>query len=207
MTIDPRADFILTNASRLIVVATRCAWSFGAADGLNDILTSRPDDPHGEWRQPVSVLHRDALLMAALRVSILLDADPTAVSFQTVYHDLKDPAVQAALLQALEAKRGGDVFTPTRTDLIATYIQTYGKIDWKVHGRLVHLRNLGIAHLTLNELTKSVSFAELRTMVKIVTRLASTMQHLLQTDSAFHDSMVEECSDQVKRVVTRGRSA
>src|SRR5262245_42168215 len=62
------ADQLLDGASRLIVVATRCAWSFGAADGLNDILTSRPD-PHGEWRQPVSVLNRDALLMAALRVS------------------------------------------------------------------------------------------------------------------------------------------
>ena len=87
---DPRADFILTNASRLVVVATRCAWSFGAAEGLNDVLASR-SDPHGEWRQPISVLHRDALLMAALRVSILLDADPKAVSFQTVYHALKKP--------------------------------------------------------------------------------------------------------------------
>jgi hypothetical protein len=76
---DPRADFILSNASRLIVVTTRCAWSFGGADGLNDLLTSR-DDPNGPWRQPVSVLHRDALLMAALRVSIPLDADPTAVA-------------------------------------------------------------------------------------------------------------------------------
>jgi hypothetical protein len=35
----------------------------------------------------------------------------------------------------------------------------------------------------------------------VVTRLASTMQHLLQTDTAFHDNMVEGCSDQVKRVI------
>lgn len=200
---DPRADFILQNASRLIVVATRCAWSFGAADGLNDILTSRPD-PHGEWRQPVAVLHRDALLMAALRVSILLDADPTAVSFQTAYHALKDPTVQATLLQELDAKCGPDVFTPTRSDLIGTYLQTYGEIDWKVHGRLVHLRNSGIAHLTLDQLKKSVTLSELRTMVEIVTRLASTMQQLLHTDTAFHGDMVEQCSEQVKRVVDCG---
>lgn len=200
---DPRADFILRNASRLIVVATRCAWSFGAADGLNDMLTSRTD-PHGEWHHPVSVLHRDALLMAASRVCILLDADPAAVSFQTVYHGLKEPAVQVTLLQALDAQRGPDVFTPTRTDLIGTYLQTYREIDWNVHGRLVHLRNLGIAHLTVEQLKKSVTLPEFSTMVKVVTRLACTMQHLLQTDTAFHGNMVEECSDQVKRVVNYG---
>jgi hypothetical protein len=200
---DPRVDFVFANASRLIVVATRCAWSFGAAEGLNDVLISRPDQ-QGEWRQPVSVLQRDALLMAALRVSLLLDADPKAVSFQTVYHSLKETTVQAALLHALDAKRGPDVVTPTRADLIGTYLKTYGEIDWNVHRRLVHFRNLGIAHLTLDQLTKSVTFAELRTMVEVVTRLASTMQHLLQTETAFHYNMVEECSDQVKRVINRG---
>jgi hypothetical protein len=200
---DPRADFILRNASRLIMVATRCAWSFGAAEGLNDLLTS-PTDPHGEWRQPVSVLHRDALLMAALRVSVLLDAHPGVVSFQTVYHALKEPAVQAALLQELDANHATDVFTPTRTDLIGRYIQTYGEIDWSVHGRLVHLRNLDIAHLTLDKLKKSITLSELRTMVEVVTRLASTMQHLFQTDTAFHGDMVGECRDQVKRVVNHG---
>jgi len=200
---DPRADFILRNASRLIMVATRCAWSFGAAEGLNDLLTS-PTDPDGEWRQPVSVLHRDALLMAALRVAVLLDADPRVVSFQTVYHALKEPAVQAALLQKLDANYPTDVFTPTRKDLIGRYIQTYGEIDWSVHGRLVHLRNLDIAHLTLDKLKKSITLSELRTMVEVVTRLASTMQHLFQTDTAFHGDMVEECRDQVKRVVNHG---
>ncbi|RXH40995.1 hypothetical protein [Bradyrhizobium zhanjiangense] len=200
---DPRVEFILQNASRLIVVATRCAWSFGAADGLNDILASRPDH-HGEWRQPVSVLHRDVLLMAALRVSILLDADRTAVSFQTVYHALKEPAVQATLLQALDAKCGPDVFTPTRGDLIGTYLQTYSEIDWNVHGRLVHLRNLGIAHLSLDQLRKSVTLPELRAMVELVARLASTLQQFLQTDTAFHGDMVEECRDQVKRVIDCG---
>jgi hypothetical protein len=200
---DARADFVLGSAPRLIVVATRCAWSFGAAEGLNDVLASRPDQ-HGEWRQPVSVLHRDTLLMAALRVSILLDADSKAVSFQTIYHALKEPAVQAALLQTLDAKHGLDVFNPTRADLIGTYLQTYKEVDWKAHGRLVHLRNLGIAHLTLDLLKKSVTLAELRTMVAVVTCLADTLQHLLQTDTAFHGNMVEESSDQVKRLINHG---
>ncbi|MEH2497890.1 hypothetical protein V1294_004369 [Bradyrhizobium sp. AZCC 1678] len=205
MTTDPRVDFILQNAGRLITVATRCAWSFGAADGLNDVLTA-PTAPTGEWRQPVSVLHRDSLLMAALRVAILLDADATVVSFQTLYHGLKEPAVQAALLKALEARRGLDVFTPTRVEIIAEYLRTYREIDWNAHGRLTHFRNMGIAHLTVAELKKSVTIAELRTMVGIISRLAVALQHFVQTDTAFRDDMADECRDQVKRVITSPRS-
>jgi len=63
--------------------------------------------------------------MAALRVAILLDADTTVVSFQTVYRALKEPAVQTALLKELEARRGLDVFTPTRDEITAEYLRTY----------------------------------------------------------------------------------
>jgi hypothetical protein len=201
---DPRATFILQNASRLITVATRCTWSFGAADGLNDLLQS-PTDPRGVWRQPLGVLHRDALLMAALRVEVLLDADSSVVSFQTVYHSLKEPAVQTDLLGAIEAKRGPDVFSPTRPELIEQYLRTYREIDWKVHGRLTHFRNFDIAHLLPDPRSKSVTIAELRTMVGIVSRLAGTLQHLVQTDTAFRDDMAEECRDQVKRAVSKTR--
>ena len=107
-------------------------------------------------------------------------------------------------MRALDTKRGPDVFTPTRADLIETYLQTYREIDWNVHSRLVHFRNLGIAHLALDQLTKSVTLSELRTLVEVVTRLACTTQHLLQTDTTFHEDMVQECSDQVKRAVNCG---
>jgi hypothetical protein len=199
---NPRATFILQNASRLITVATRCAWSFGAADGLNDLLQS-PTDLQGDWRQPLSVLHRDAMLMAALRVEVLLDADSSVVSFQTVYHGLKEPAVQVDLLEAIEAKRGPDVFSPARPELIEQYLRTYREIDWNAHGRLTHFRNFDIAHLLRDPRSKSVTIAELRMMVGIVSRLAGTLQHLVQTDTAFRDDMTEECRDQVKRAVSK----
>jgi hypothetical protein len=82
--VNPSAEYIVAHADRLITVATRCVFSFGSADGLNDLLLT-PDDPHGDWRQPVSVLHRDALMMAALRVSILLDRDDQMLSFQAIH--------------------------------------------------------------------------------------------------------------------------
>jgi hypothetical protein len=188
---DPGADFILAHADRIITVATRCVFSFGSADGLNDLLLT-PDDPHGDWRQPMSVLHRDALMMAALRVSILLDRDDQMVSFQAIHRLLKDPDVVSALFQSLEDRDGPDVLEPSRTELIEEFRQIYGEIDWKVHGRLVHLRNLGIAHLTPEEMTKSISFSELRTLVEFVSRLTATLQHLCQTQTAFSIDFLDE---------------
>ncbi|MES5485956.1 hypothetical protein QMZ05_24650 [Bradyrhizobium sp. INPA03-11B] len=199
---DPRADFVLQNASRLVTVATRCAWSFGAADALNGTLLN--NDPGGHWRQAVSVLHRDTLLMAALRVAILLDADRNVVSLQTVYHSLMEPDVRTALLQELETRRGPDVFSPSRAERIDGYLRTYREIDWNVHGRLTHFRNLGIAHLTLTQLTKSITIAELRTLVAIVARLANALQNLAGTETAFREDMAKECRDEVERLITTG---
>jgi hypothetical protein len=197
---DSNAKFILSHAPRLVTVATRCAFSFGSGDGLNDLLQAR-DDLHGEWRDPVSVLHRDALLMAVLRVSILLDRD--GVSFQAVHRLLKDPEVVAALLQALDESRGPDVYEPSRPELIEDFRKIYGEIDWKVHGRLAHFRNLGIAHLTVEEVTKSVTFAELRTLVKIVSRLAATLQRLCATQTAFRTDISEEYRGMARRMMLR----
>jgi hypothetical protein len=202
---DPRADFILENAPRLITVAIRCAWSFGASNGLNDILVT-PSDPDAPWRQPISVLQRDAMLMAGLRATLLLDSGSTVVSLQEVYHALKETSVQTTLLLALEARHGPDHFTPTRTDLIADFLEAYRAIDWQAYGRLKHLRNLGIAHLVLDQPTKSVTLPELGALVGIVTRLASALQRLVHSDLVFHEDIAEECRDQVRRTVSPPRS-
>jgi hypothetical protein len=200
MALRSDAGFILANADRLITVASRCVFSFGAGDGLNDLLLL-PDDPHGEWRQPIAVLHRDALMMTALRVSILLDRDDQMVSFQAVHRLLKDPSLVTSLLQMLEDRHGSDVLPPSRTELIEEFRQTYRKIDWKVHGRLVHLRNRGIAHLTPEEMKKSVTMSELRTLVEIVSRLTATLQHLCQSQMAFNAHVLDEYRDLAKKVI------
>lgn len=196
---NPDAEFILNNAERLITVATRCVFSFGSADGLNDVLLVA-DDPYGEWRQPIAVLHRDTIMMAVVRVSILLDRDD--VSFQSIHRLLKDPNVVAALLEVLEDRHGLDILPPSRTQLIEQFRQTYGEIDWKVHGRLVHLRNLGIAHLTPDEMTKSVTIAELRSLVQIISRLTAIVQHLCQTQTAFRPGMLNEYRNLARKAMT-----
>lgn len=180
-------------------------FSFGSGDGLNDLLLA-PEDPDGDWRQPVSVLHRDALMMAALRVSILLDRDDQMLSFQSVHRLLKDPSVMVALLETLEHRHGPDVFLPSRTDLIEEFRQIYCEIDWKMHGRLVHLRNRGIAHLTPEEMTNSVTFAELRTMIEIIGRLTANLQHLCQTQTAFRSDILDDYRKLARKAMMRPAS-
>jgi hypothetical protein len=197
---ETEAAFILNNAERLVTVATRCVFSFGSADGLNDLLLNQ-DDQAGGWRQPVAVLHRDALMMAVVRTCILLDRDDRMVSFQAIHRFMKESDVVASLLQALEDRHGYDLLPPSRVELIEEFRQTYSEIDWKVHGRLTHFRNRGIAHLTPEEMTASVTMAELRTLVQIVSRLTATLQHLCQTQTAFRADLLDEYRDQAQRAI------
>jgi len=171
---------------------------------LNDVLLT-PDDPDGDWRQPYAVLHRDAFMMVALRVSMLLDRDDQMSSFQAVNPLLKESGVVAALLQALEDRHGPDVLEPFRPNLIEEFRQVYGEIDWKVHGRRVHLRNRGIAHLTLEEMTKSISFAKLRTLAEIIGRLTANLQHLCQTQTAFRPDIWDEYRHLARKTMIRRR--
>ena len=129
------------------------------------------------------------------------------VSFQAIHRLLKDPNVVAELLQVLEDRHGSDVFSPSRTELIKEFRQIYGEIDWKVHGRLVHLRNLGIAHLTPAEMTKSVTIVELRTLVQIISRLTSNLQHLCQSQTAFRPDMLNEYRNLARKAMTHTRDA
>jgi len=200
---DPDVEFILENADRLLTVTFRCLMSFGLADGLNDRLLATPADRRDDWHQAVVGFHRDTVLMAALRAAILLDANDRAVSFQTVYHRLKKPDVQAGLLQALEERHGHDVIPPLRTELIEEFRETYNKIDWNAHGRLKSFRNHGIAHLTPEKMFNSVTFSEMRTLVEVISHLAVTLRNLCQSQFALHADMLEEYRDLAKKAINK----
>ena len=75
-----------------------------------------------------------------------------------------------------------------------------------MHARLVHLRNLGIAHLTPEAMKKSVTMPELRTLVEIVSHLTATLQHLCQSQMAFSAHMIEEYRDLARKVIGRVRT-
>ncbi|MCK1506946.1 hypothetical protein [Bradyrhizobium sp. 18] len=199
------ADFVLEHAEPLLTVATRCAWSFGAADGLDQVL-ERHVVPRGVWRHPIAILQRDAMLMAVTRVVILLDRSKGAVSFQTLYHQLKEPEVQAGVLAAVEERRGPELLEPERANRIAEFLAAYRTIDWGMHGRLKRFRNLDIAHLREQARSKSITMQELRTLVGVVTSLAVSLQALLQTGVPFHSHLAEEARNEVEGVVSTSRA-
>jgi hypothetical protein len=199
LAVHPDAEFVLNNADRLITVTTRCVISFGPADGLNEFLLAGKSDRHEDWRQAIWCFQRDGLLMAALPAALLLDADERVLSFQTVYHRLEKPDVQATLLQMLEGRHGPDDISPSRAELIEEFRGTYREIDWKAHGRLVHFRNRGIAHPTPEKMLKSITLVELRRLIEIISRLATTLQHLCQVQTAFHPDLLDEYRELAKR--------
>jgi hypothetical protein len=182
--VNPDVAFILGNAERLIKVASTCVISFGLADGLREAVNASPDESD-DWKQASAGFQGDNLMMTALRTALLLDRDETKLSLQAIYRGLKEPDVRAGLLRVLSERHGDDdLFVPARTGLIDEFFQTYSEIDWQVHSRLTHFRNLGIAHLTPEKMSKSVTFGELRTMVEIIGRLAITLQRLCQNQTA-----------------------
>jgi hypothetical protein len=104
-----------------------------------------------------------------------------------VQHDLK--------LSLADAHGPDDIFPPSRDELIAAFLEAYSEIDWKVHGRLKHFRNLGIAHLTVEKMSKSITFDELREFVSIISRLTVIIQELCHTPTSFRESMLEDYRD------------
>jgi hypothetical protein len=190
-TANDDVEFILDHAERLVNVAMMCIISFGLADGLNEALKASVETD--DWQQAAAGFQDGTLMMAVLRAALLLDRDDTKVSFQTIHSRLKSKTVQSGLKELLEKKHGlNEVFPPSRDELIASFLEAYSEIDWKVHGRLTHFRNLGIAHLTVEKMSKSITFDELRRLVSIISRLTTVVQQLCHTPTAFREWMLED---------------
>jgi hypothetical protein len=91
--------------------------------------------------------------------------------------------------------------------LIASFLEAYSEIDWEVHGRLTHFRNLGIAHLTIAKMSKSITFEELRTFVSIISRLTLAIQQLRHTPTAFREWMLDDYRDIARKAIMQNPPA
>jgi hypothetical protein len=200
---DPDVDFILKNADRLLTVTFKCIVSFGLSDGLNERLLATPAERRDDWHQAVVGFHRDTLLMAALRLAILLDKNNRVVSFQKVYDRLEKPSVREGLLQALEERHGPDVYSPSRTEQIEKFQETFDKIDSPARVRLKNLRDRGIVHLTPEEMLESVTLDEIRTMVGIIGQLPTTLRNLCPSQIVIRADMLDEYRDLAKKAIKK----
>ena len=79
--------------------------------------------------------------------------------------------------------------------LIANFLAHYASIDWSIHGRLTHFRNLGVAHLSTQPLGKSITFDELRFMARIASKLADELVALCRVTFASVEPMLDDWSE------------
>jgi hypothetical protein len=144
--------------------------------------------------------------LTVVRLALLLDRDPTVVSFQHIYRCLKRPdvvdllvyrACHASLLaEALDDRIADDVRASTRR-----FLETYTAIDWDdLHGRLQHFRNRGLVHLTPEQIEKRVSYAEITSLVQSVTVLAECLMPLDPNGVAVRLDEIGDWSDHAKLV-------
>jgi hypothetical protein len=130
------------------------------------------------------------------RLSLLLDRDPKLVSFQTLYTKLQSETVVTLLLKRLDDNE----FSISRTaELAKDPSNAFCKptsIDWRgLHGRLVHFRNRGVAHLTPQKIEKRVSYAELKTLSLAVAIMGECMVPFAKDDVPVREDEIKEWSD------------
>jgi hypothetical protein len=92
MTLEPEAaaDYVQTEAPRLIRVAGATTISFALYDGANRALShANQEDVHDDAWQTALGYRGDTISLTVVRLALLLDRDPTAVSFQHIYNCLK----------------------------------------------------------------------------------------------------------------------
>lgn len=154
------ADYVQTEAPRLIKVAGVTAISFGLWDGANRaLILANQEDVHDDAWQTALGYHGPTISLT-VRLALLLDRDPTVVSFQHIYNCLKRPDVvdllvyrachASELAEALDDRIADNVRASTRR-----FLETYTAIDWHdLHGRLQHFRNRGLVHLTPEQIVK-----------------------------------------------------
>jgi hypothetical protein len=81
-------------------------------------------------------------------------------------------------------------------DSVQCFLQTYRSIDWRgLHGRLVHFRNRGVAHLTPQKIEKRVSYAELKTLSLAVAIMGECMVPFAKDDVPVREDEIKEWSD------------
>lgn len=194
-------DYILRHAPRLMKVAGATAISYGLFKGANQALLDNKNDG-GELRQIIAGYRGDCTLIVASRLTLLLDPDNSMVSFQTLYHRLKNPET----VELLVHQRSSESILPEQREeslrgAIDRFLVTYRAIDWKdLHGRLVHFRNRGVAHLTPDKIEKRVKYSEIEKLAFAVAIMGECMSPLASNDVPVRADEIEEWSERARKV-------
>jgi len=165
--------------------------SFALYAGANRSLKDRLC-PKGEASQLADRYREPAALMTVSRLYALFDRS-AGVSFQTVKGKLADPTVQQLLVNNYVGRssyNAGYLESECR-DSIAKFLADYTGLNVPTLRRLYHFRNIGLAHVTLQEVKKSISYQEMEDMV----RLAAKLAHSLTLAARSHNTLLDREPD------------
>jgi hypothetical protein len=199
------ADYVERAAPRLVKVAAVTAISFALYDGANGALLELKNADQNT-REIASGYGVNAISMTAVRLTLLLDADPKVVSFQTVYRRLERPDVVDTLVRRARDKSPWAEALEDRVEediraSVASFLRIYRAIDWHdLHGRLQHFRNHGLAHLTPQQIQRRVTYAEITSLVRSVAALSECLTSFDPDGVPLRADEIADWSDRAKSV-------
>lgn len=180
------ADEVTRLAPRLRDYTKHAALSLGSYLGANTAV--REAHKLKQQFDPIANTYGgECVLITALRVYALFDADHSKVSFQRVHRHLKRPEVRMDLAQRAAGWGGGPSSEYQATEIssrIDLFRETYSGIDWKAHGRLMRLRNIDIAHVTEQKVQDSITYAELQQFMGLACMMIGALSFIT---SGHHD--------------------
>jgi hypothetical protein len=201
------ADYVQIEAPRLIRVAAITAISFALFDGANRALSlANQENVHDDAWQTALGYRGDTISVTVMRLALLLDRDPSVVSFQHIYSFLKRPdVVDLLVFRACHASELAEVLDDRISDdvraSVRRFLETYTAIDWHdLHGRLQQFRNRGLVHLTPEQIEKRVTYAEIRSLVQSVTVLAECLLPFDPDHVAVRLDEIDDWSNHAKSV-------
>jgi hypothetical protein len=200
------ADRIHRIAPRLAKVSVHVAISYGLHAGANKALLASKTSNHAK-REIVEAYRAETAMMTVVRLCALLDREDKNVSYQRVHDLLKLPDVVEDLVARV--KRATVGFLSEQVEFksrqgIADFGQAYSAIFNSppgLHGRLVHFRNHGVAHLSETELTKRITHDELGFLVGKVMEMTNALGKFAPTEVVFHGDEAEEYADQAEELM------
>lgn len=166
------------SAPRLAEITNLTVIAFGFLEGAWMAMSEADQSVENAYREMAEHHLRECEWMTVNRLVLLLDRDNAADSFQSAHRCLQFPEVVDALVRQVCDDQ--PAITEGRVHhSITEFIRIYGTINWKLHGRLVHFRNLGIAHLG-GKLRERPTHDELRDLVRLVRDLAACLEPLTE---------------------------
>lgn len=200
--INADVDHVRSSAPRLANWANVTVISFSFLKGAWQAIINAPISTEAA-REVFNDYWNACGHMTVVRICALLDRDERVISYQSVYRCLERDEITDALVRRLCDDPPFHVEDDVRRS-INHFLRVYRAIDWKLHGRLINLRNFGIAHLCSGRSMGEITLDELGNIVRVVKDLAECLSPF-RTDVPFvHE---DEIADRVKRATMMWRAS